>query len=389
MALAVLFPNILAGIPSAVLSGVLLGVGLLLFDSWTVQLISDVRKAAPKSDRRRVVYDLIVVFLVMGTTVFYSIVAGVIAGCLLAGLVFIVNMSRPIVRRTFFGNEIQSKRLRSAQDIAILRETGTQRAVLQLDGVLFFGNADDLSAQVRSLFQQADLVTFDLRGVNDIDVSGANIIAHLVSKSVEWKKYLLFCHVPENHINVIRRLIAGKSSEEIIKPDLDPALEWMEEKSLLLRADGPSQADVLELGEIDFLMGLEQEHLDQLRTVLTLREFEPGEIICREGDEGDRMWLMARGSVSVRLTSADGRQNLRIASLARGTTIGEMSLIDAARRSATIVADDRVVCYELLRDSFDKMLTDHSVIAIKLLSNLARELARRLRRTSEDLRSRS
>jgi MFS superfamily sulfate permease-like transporter len=154
LALAVLFPNILAGIPSAVLSGVLLGVGLLLFDSWTVQLISDVRKAASKSDRRRVAYDLIVVFLVMGTTVFYSIVAGVIAGCLLAGLVFIVNMSRPIVRRTFFGNEIQSKRLRSAQDMAILRESGMQRAVLQLDGVLFFGNADDLSAQVKSLFQR-------------------------------------------------------------------------------------------------------------------------------------------------------------------------------------------------------------------------------------------
>ena len=35
----------------------------------------------------------------LGVTVFYSVVAGVIAGCLLAGTIFVINMSRPIVRR--------------------------------------------------------------------------------------------------------------------------------------------------------------------------------------------------------------------------------------------------------------------------------------------------
>jgi CRP-like cAMP-binding protein len=101
------------------------------------------------------------------------------------------------------------------------------------------------------------------------------------------------------------------------------------------------------------------------------------------------MWLLAKGSVSVRLISADGHLNLRLASLSRGTTIGEMALVEQARRSATIVADEHVVCYELLRDGYARLLSEHPVIATKLLTNLSRELARRLRRTSEDLRSRT
>lgn len=175
----------------------------------------------------------------------------------------------------------------------------------------------------------------------------------------------------------------------MIKPDLDAALEWMEERSLLLHADRRSQADVLSLDEIDLLAGIGAQDLDRLREVLTQREFAPGEIICKEGEEGDRMWLLAKGSVSVRLISADGRQNIRIASLARGTTIGEMALVDSVRRSATIIADEGVVCYELPLEGFTRMVVEHPAIATRILRNLARELSRRLRRTSEDLRNKS
>jgi SulP family sulfate permease len=385
-----LFPQFLAAIPSVVLSGILLAVGILLFDRWIFRIVSEVHKATTAVDRRRSIYDLNVVLIVMGVTVLHSVVAGVITGCLLSGIVFVMNMSRPVVRRRFTGSEIQSKRLRPTKDVAILRDTGSRRAVLQLEGVLFFGNADDLSAKVKTLFQQTDMVALDMRGVSDIDVSGANILANLISKSHELKKSLLFCEVPSAQFARIKSLFS-KASEatELIKPDLDSALEWMEEKSLLLHADKRSQADVLAFSEIDFLAGIEQPDLDRLSEILTRREFAPGEMICREGDEGDRMWLLTKGSVSVRLKLANGQEDIRIASLARGTTIGEMSLIESTRRSASIVADEQVVCYELLSAGFAKMLADHPAIATKLLSNLARELSRRLRRTSEDLRNRS
>src|SRR5262245_5127548 len=133
----------------------------------------------------------------------------------------------------------------------------------------------------------------------------------------ELKKSLLLCEVPSAQLARVRGLFGNASeADELIKPDLDSALEWMEEKSLLLHADKRSQTDVLAFSEIDFLAGIEQSDLDRLSEVLTRREFAPGETICREGDDGDRMWLLAKGSVSVRLKRANGRQNVRIASLA-------------------------------------------------------------------------
>jgi CRP-like cAMP-binding protein len=99
------------------------------------------------------------------------------------------------------------------------------------------------------------------------------------------------------------------------------------------------------------------------------------------------MWLLAKGSVSVRLSLGDGRGFRRITSLARGTTLGEMALVESARRSATVVADEAAICYELSRGGFDRILAEDPVLATILLANLSRELARRLRKTSDDLRN--
>lgn len=390
LAASVLTPQAIAAIPSIVLAGILLATGVLLFDNSVFGIVAEVRQAASPAARRRVLYDFGVIVIVMCITVFYSVVAGVVTGVVLAGMIFIINMSRPVIERVLLGQDIQSKRIRPVKDVEILRETGSQRAAVLLDGVLFFGNAEDLSAKVKQLFLQADMVALDMRGVSDIDVSGANILANLASKSRVQNKNLLFCGVSEPLYAIVKGVLPrGAAADVSIPRDLDAALEWMEEMSLQLHAERRDRADVLDLRDIDFLSGLSMGELDRLGELLTKREFAAGDTICREGEDGNRMWLLAKGSVSVRLISADGRMNLRIASLSRGTTIGEMALIEEARRSATIVADEHVVCYELLRDGYTRLLSEHPVIATKLLTNLSRELARRLRKTSEDLRNRT
>ena len=390
LAVSALAPQALAAIPSIVLAGILLATGVLLFDRSVFGIVAELRQAASRASRRRSLYDFGVTVIVMCITVFYSVVAGVVAGVVLAGMIFIINMSRPVIERVLLGHDIQSKRIRPVKDVEILRETGPQRAVLLLDGVLFFGNADDLYAKVKQLFLQADLVALDMRRVSDIDMSGANILANLASKSRAKNKHLLFCGVPEPLYAIVKGVLPkGVAANACIHRDLDAALEWMEEMSLQLHADRRDRAEVLDLRDIDFLSGLAMDELERLGEVLTKREFAAGDIVCREGEEGDRMWLLAKGSVSVRLISKDGSMNLRIASLSRGTTIGEMALVEQARRSATIVADEHVVSYELLREGYVRLLSEHPAIATKLLTNLSRELARRLRRTSQDLRNRT
>ncbi len=353
LAVSVLAPQVLASIPLVVLAGILLATGILLFDRSVFGIVTEMRRTATPAGRRRLLNDFGVIVIVMFITVFYSVVAGVVAGVVLAGMIFIINMSRPVIERVLLGNAIQSKRIRPVKDVELLLETGPQRAVLILEGVLFFGNADDLSAKVKELFLQADMVALDMRGVSDIDVSGANILANLASKSRAQSKYLMFCGVSEPLYAIVKGVLPkGAAADVSIQRDLDAALEWMEEASLQLHAERRGRADALDLRDIDFLSGLAMGELERLGEVLTKREFAAGDTICREGEEGDRMWLLAKGSVSVRLISADGHMNLRIASLSRGTTIGEMALVEQTLRSATIVADEHVISYELLRDGY-------------------------------------
>jgi SulP family sulfate permease len=387
LVLGVMFSDAIAAIPNSVLSAVLLAMGVMMFDAGSIRLFGEVVRNSSPLARNRAVYDLLIIATVMGITVMTTIVIGVIGGCLLSGIIFVINMSRPVVRHSYRGGDIFSKRIRSAEDFALLQATGSRRAVLQLEGVLFFGNAEELSRQVKQLFEHADMVVLDMRAITDIDVSGFNILGSLVTRSRERGKQLLFCNVSVAQTAIVRKLFdRPESADAAIKMDMESALEWMEEETLRNSLDERSRSRPLALEETDFLEGVSEQELAQLRQVLKLREFKPGNAICHEGEPGDKMWLLVKGSVSVRLNVDDSRVSRRIASLGRGTVFGEMALIDGARRSATIVADEDVSCYELNSDDFATLLRDKPYIAARIMRNTARELARRLRRTSEDLR---
>ena len=62
-----------------------------------------------------------------------------------------------------------------------------------------------------------------------------------------------------------------------------------------------------------------------------------------------------------------------------------MALLDAGPRSATVIADDDLVCYVLTEDAFATLVRDHHVVAIRLLASLGRELGRRLRRANQTI----
>jgi SulP family sulfate permease len=67
--------------------------------------------------------------------------------------------------------------------------------------------------------------------------------------------------------------------------------------------------------------------------------------------------------------------------------VGEMGLLDGGRRSATLACDEDVVAYEFNRNAFDLVSRDHPHIAQKLVTYVARELARRIRLLNAELRA--
>jgi CRP-like cAMP-binding protein len=103
--------------------------------------------------------------------------------------------------------------------------------------------------------------------------------------------------------------------------------------------------------------------------------------VIREGSEDRDLFMMSRGTASVRVGASPGRQK-RLASFSAGAVFGEIALLDEQPRSATVVADEDAVCYVLPEESYRALVRDHQSIAITLLRNLGRELSQRLRRAN-------
>jgi MFS superfamily sulfate permease-like transporter len=383
--LAVLLPDLLGAIPLSVIIASLIVVSISVFDRWSIAQVRTLIKAKTAAERRRICYDLAVVLVVMGVIITTSVVPGILAGFVAACLTFVMRMSKPIVQRRISGSHVHSKRVWSHDEAAHLQETGERRRVLSLNGVLFFGNAETLSREVLSTFNDADVVIVDCRGVSDIDASGANIIRELAEKSRKLGKLLLFCNVPPIHQNAVSSA-AGTGKAPSLFTDLDSALEWSEERDLATHDRGSPQSGAIELAQHDFLRGLSSADCQILASLLQKKTFAKGTLLATEGEAGDRMWLIGKGSVDIRLRVNDARGSRRIASLATGTTVGEMALIEDAARSASIIAAEDVECWELNRTTYETIMRNHPHIGTQLLTNLFREMANRLRNTSDQLR---
>jgi SulP family sulfate permease len=377
-ALGILVPELLAAIPLAVLCAILVTISIRVVDPWSVRLLRDTlfgkRKRSGSAWK-----NLAIIAAVMTMTAYWSVTAGLLTGIALSCLIFIVDMSRPLVRRRHHGDALLSRRVRPQRDVELLRSSGHLRVVLELEGVMFFGNADDLCAEIEQLFGKASIVVLDFHHVADIDISAVGALQQAVSKALARKKNLLFCHLPSFHLDLFESL-AESGGTGTVFADLDAALEWSEEK--VLAEVGRSEFEEVPFDQIELLHGLDPQQIELMRNYLMPMAFPAGTVLCHEDDEAGFLWILSRGSVSVWLGAHGEQPGTRIAALARGTIVGEMSLFDEGTRSGTVLADEDVTGYMIDKETFDSILRDHPQLATTLLVNIAREMGRRLRGTS-------
>ena len=106
--------------------------------------------------------------------------------------------------------------------------------------------------------------------------------------------------------------------------------------------------------------------------MITLRQFEPGEVIIRENDVGETAYVIEQGKVEVTKELAGKRVHLGY--VASGEPFGEMSMIDDKPRSATVTAIEQTLVREIHRDAFLEGLQTDPEIAVKLLKVLFERL---------------
>jgi len=125
---------------------------------------------------------------------------------------------------------------------------------------------------------------------------------------------------------------------------------------------------------------LDSDDAEALLTQMSPVRMERGDILFREGEGGDSLYVIREGKIKLGRSSSDGRENL-VAILGPGEMFGELSLFDPGPRTMTATAVAETQLMGLGNDSLTGLLTGRPEVAKALLA----ALAKRLRRTNEHL----
>lgn len=109
-----------------------------------------------------------------------------------------------------------------------------------------------------------------------------------------------------------------------------------------------------------------------------------GEYLFMEGDKGSFMGFVVTGVVEVQKSTTAG-DRVTLARLTKGSSIGEMAIIDQSVRSATVVAKQAATLVTLTEKGFDLLAEKQPALGIQVIKKIARLLSLNMRRTSSKL----
>ncbi len=144
----------------------------------------------------------------------------------------------------------------------------------------------------------------------------------------------------------------------------------------------PAVEDTSELATIPLFTGLSPAELERVNELLRRKGFAAGANLMTAEQPGEVVYVLLEGTAKIFVEQADGTEVV-LAFLSAGDTVGEMSLIDSAGRSADVVVVERATCLWMDRAAFHRCLREMPALGF----NLYRLLCRRLRLANEQLQA--
>ena len=139
-------------------------------------------------------------------------------------------------------------------------------------------------------------------------------------------------------------------------------------------------ADILK--QIPLFSEMNDRDLDKIIHLASKQKYHKENLILIEEEIGSTMFIILSGRVKISRISDDGREVI-LSILSDGDFFGEMSLLDGHTRSANVTAIEESELLVIRREEFLQMLKDFPQIAI----NLLKELAQRIRKSDEHIKS--
>ena len=360
-------PGLLGVVPKFVLGGVLCFLGSGLVYQWLI-----------RSARRLLLIEYLSLIAIALLIIYWGFIGGVLVGVVIGCATFALSASRVnAIKFNFDGSEFRSSLDRGPDELAILTEHGREIQGMALQSYLFFGSANRLYQYVKELLAAhpaCRFVIFDFRRVTGIDSSATHSFAQIKQAATEANVRVILVNLTPD-LERAFRTARFVSDDVILASDLDRALEACEQEII--------EAHRAEGGELRSLRAWLSEALgsaalaDRLAQYCRRLEVQAGDIIARQGETAASMHFILEGRVGIIVDLPEGR-TIRVRSLGRHTTVGEMGLIARRTRSATIQAEAASVLYELDADAFARVKRDDPVLSQALLGYVVAVMTERL-----------
>lgn len=375
--IAVYFSGVIGLVPLAAICAVLLCEGWFMIDRNSVRLLRDWLFKRPVTANGR--EDLALIATVTVSAVILNMVAAVFVGLLFGLILFAARNARRPVRNLWTGAQLTSNCARSRGDLRLLAEHGPSIHIVELDGDLFFGAVDSLERALEQSLQGATGLVVDWSRVRHIDTS-------VVGSFVQFERRAHGLGVAPIHAACanqpeVRAVLTQQMPRMRTAPDLDRALEQAENDVIALRGNPEPTDKSAALEAASLFTGMEAGERSALESAMTQRLYRTGDVILKAGDPGDELLLVLKGSGNVVLHQPDGT-DVRLAGVRGGATLGDIAFLDRTRRSATVIAAEDTSVAILRRETYDELCIAHPRLVEILLTNIALNLAVRLRHTN-------
>lgn len=139
------------------------------------------------------------------------------------------------------------------------------------------------------------------------------------------------------------------------------------------------------LKKVPLFEGLSEKQLQKVIKYTHLREYNAGETIFKEKDLGLGVYIIKSGRINIHTTAHLMEKESTLAELKQGEFFGELALLDEIHRSATANAIEQLELLAFFRPDLLLISNNDPYLGNKLLMNIAKVLAERLRMTNKKL----
>jgi len=401
LALVWVGPYAAAFVPRFIFSGFLLSRGLNLFYKWAVRVAKTARWA-----------DGVLIFSLLVSFVAFGFLVAVILGLATSVLLFVYHEQQiPIIRNEGSGLDWKSFVYRSKKERNWLDEYGDLIRILELQGVLFFGNSNSLYKHVEKMLEPNEdrsvrvphFIVINIPMVLGIDASAVDALNRITRLAKKTKTNLLISGALPTVSNILKRDRNIVEKYELM-PDLDQALarsEWLllktissVHKQIILEAEEMKEIDPNEgfmfcLKAMQKRFGIKTavlEHLAQYVTPITLH---PGDILFPQAigakTEDGGLYFIEHGFITVQREPSQEIQgpyclrnkevlpklvSFRIATISTGFCIGCVEFCSGGRRSLGVYRADTYCRVHFLPFSTIQMLESRKPNVILCLHKL-------------------